>query len=242
VRADESQEALAIADEAARVMPDRAAPLVLRGRALARLGRWGEAAAALDGARGRDSRALEEPAALLAWGRALARTGRVADADGAFRALLPRAASLPAAERASAGIEAGVLFSARGAAALDESTAVLRQARRDAQDAMQALAIVALALTLDRAGERDEARAVLATAPRFDARALFADSRVRDALADAGAAHEADALAAIALEGRDAVAAREAWTRYVAGPGGAGPWADHARAHLGGARGKGGTR
>jgi hypothetical protein len=55
------------------------------------------------------------------------------------------------------------------------------------------------------------------------------DERARDALADVDALAEADALAAFALEERDPPAAREAWGRYLAGAGGKGPWADHAR-------------
>ncbi len=59
-----------------------------------------------------------------------------------------------------------------------------------------------------------------------------------DALADAGVAHEADALIAIALEPNDPAAARESWHRYVESAGGKGPWGDHARAHEGAAGAK----
>src|SRR5690349_15749949 len=68
-----AREALAIADEAEHVAPGHAAPSVLRGRALSRLGLWADALAALERARDRDPRALDDPPALLAWARVLAR-------------------------------------------------------------------------------------------------------------------------------------------------------------------------
>jgi len=228
---DEAREALALADEASLAFPDRAAPSVLRGRALARLGRWNEAAVALGLAKSRDEHALDDPAALFAWGRALGRAGRAADAEGAFRALLPRAASLPLAERGAAEIEAALLAESRGPAGLDTAIAMLRQARREAQDAMQSMAAMTLGLALDRADQRDESRLVLSGVAHGDPRAVLADARVRDVLADVSAATEGDALAAIALEASDPSAAREAWVHYLAGPGGKGPWSDHARAH-----------
>lgn len=97
---------------------------------------------------------------------------------------------------------------------------------------MQVASVVALALALDRAGQREEARAVLAERVRADVRPLLADARVTTALADAGATGESPALAALAMEAvGDAAAAREAWRKYVDGPGGKGPYADHARGH-----------
>jgi hypothetical protein len=119
----------------------------------------------------------------------------------------------------------------QGPKSVDDAVAMLRQARRDAQDALQTASVVALALALDRAGQKDEAKAVLAARVRSDVKPVLADPRVTDALADAGVAHEADALVATALEATDGAGAREAWRRYVEGGGGKGPWADHARAH-----------
>jgi hypothetical protein len=124
-----------------------------------------------------------------------------------------------------------------GPRSIDDAAAMLRQARREAQDAMQLASVVGLALALDRAGQADEARAVLAERVHADARPLLGDPRIVEALGDAGVAHEREALLAMALEPSDAPAAREAWRRYLEGAGGKGPWADHARAHeSGGAR------
>lgn len=237
---EEAREALAIGEEAATLLPDRAAPCVLRGRALARLGRWSEATEALHLAKTRDEHALDDPAALFAWGRALGRAGRAAEAEATFRALLPRTGSLPLRDRGAAELEAALLALARGPDGLDAAIAALREARRDAQDAMQAMAAMTLGLALDRADERDEARLALAAAAHADPRAVLSDGRVQSLLTDVGALQEADALAAILLESSDAEGARDAWSRYLAGPGGKGPWAAHARAHqmrrAGGAR------
>jgi tetratricopeptide (TPR) repeat protein len=225
----------AIADEADRLMPGRASASVLKGRALLRLGHAEEALAALREAKRRDERALDDPVALLAWARANARTDRLADAVRAYRAALPRASALPPSARAAASFEAGIAVMAQGPEGIDDAVAMLRQARRDAQDAMQVASLAALALALDRAGQRDEAAAVLAERSHADVKAFLGDARVTDALLDAGARHEADALLAIALEASGAQGARDAWRAYVAGAGGKGPWAAHARDRAGGA-------
>jgi tetratricopeptide (TPR) repeat protein len=220
-----------IADEADKLLPGRAAPSVLKGRALLRLGKADEARKALEEAKKRDDRALDDPVALLAWARANARTGHLDEAAKAYRGALPRTSALAASERSAASFEAGMIVMAEGARALDDAVAMLRQARREAQDAMQLASVVGLALALDRAGQAEEARAVLAERVHADARPLLGDPRVVEALGDAGVGHERDALLAIALEPSDAPAARQAWRRYLEGAGGKGPWAEHARAH-----------
>jgi tetratricopeptide (TPR) repeat protein len=228
-----AKEVPAIADEADKLLPGRAAPSVLKGRALLRLGKPVEALKALEEARARDDRALDDPVALLAWARANARTGHFEEAAQAYRAALPRTSALSTPERSAASFEAGMIVMAQGPKAIDDAVAMLRQARREAQDAMQLAAVVGLALALDRSGQKEEARAVLAERVRSDAKPVLKDPRVLDALADAGVAQEADALIATALEPNDPAGAREAWRRYVEGAGGKGPWGDHARAHEG---------
>jgi tetratricopeptide (TPR) repeat protein len=231
-------DAFALAEQADALLPNRAAPLVLKGRALARAARWTEAYDALQGARARDERALDDPQSLLAWARVLARTGRVTDAQEAYRALLPRGSALASQERGAASLEAGLLAMARGPSGLDEAVAILRQARRDAQDATQTFAVLALALALDRAGEAEEARAVLAERVHADPRPVLADPRVKEVLATAAATNEGHAAAALALEGIDGKAAKEEWKAFVAGAPAGVPWLDHAKRHDGAPQGK----
>src|SRR5579883_376338 len=169
-----AQAALDAAREADRVLPGHAAPRALEGRALAALGKYPDALAALSDARSRDARALDDPPALLAWARALARTGRTPEAAEAYRALLPRATALPGGQRAAAEIEAGIVSMARGPDRLDEATAALREAIRDAQNDAQAVAVLALALALDRRGDAREARALLDERARGDPRDVVA--------------------------------------------------------------------
>lgn len=225
-----AKDVLAIAEGADKLLPGRAAPKVLEGRAYLRLGKPNEALAALAEAKKRDDRALDDPVALLAWARANARTNHIDQAVQAYRAALPRTSAL-SPDRSAASFEAGMIVMAQGPKGVDDAVAMLRQARRDAQDAMQLASVVALALALDRAGQRDEARAVLAERVHEGAKAVLGDPRVADALADAGVAHEKDALLGLALESTDPAGAREAWRRFVDGPGGKGPWAEHARQH-----------
>ena len=226
-----AREVPAIADEADKLLPGRAAPSVLKGRALLRLGKASEALAVLKEARTRDDRALDDPVALLAWARANARTGHSEEAAQAYRAALPRTSALAAAERSAASFEAGMVVMSQGPKAIDDAVAMLRQARREAQDSMQTASVVALALALDRSGQKEEAKAVLAERVRPDAKPVLADPRVTEALADAGVSHESDALLATALESTDPSAARDVWHRYLEGAGGKSPWSDHARTH-----------
>jgi tetratricopeptide (TPR) repeat protein len=218
----------AIADEADKLLPGRAAPSVLKGRALLRLGKAEEALAALGEARKRDERALDDPLAGLVWARANARTGHPAEAVKAYRAALPRMSSASPQERAAAAFEAGMAVMGQPSA-IDDAIAMFRQARRDAQEALAGASVLALALALDRAGQSDEARAVLADV-HADTAAIVADPRVALALADAGCTAEADAL--IAIVSGDA----SAWRRVADAKG---AWAEHARTRAESGRKKG---
>lgn len=232
----QAQSILAIADEADKLVPRRAAPWVLKGRALLRLGQAPEALAALKEAKSRDERCLDDAVALLAWARANARSGNLEEAARAFRAALPRGPALPLHERGAAAFEAGMTLMALGPATLDDAVAMLRQARRDAQDELLVAAVVAQALALDRAGQTDDARAVLVERIHVDPRPVLGHPQVREALADAGASAELEALEALALEAFDPAASRDAWRRYADAGGGDGrPWVRHARAHEAGA-------
>jgi tetratricopeptide (TPR) repeat protein len=224
-----AQAALESARGAEAVLPGHAAPLVLQGRALVALGKLDEAMRVLERGREREPGALDDPLALLAYARVLARTGKALDAAEAYRALLPRASALSASERAAAQIEAGLVAMARGSAGLDEAAGSLREAVREAQDDTQMVAVLALAVALDRRGDLDEAQALLAERLHGDPRTALASARTRDVVAVAPA--ESDALAGLALETSDPVGARDAWQRYVdAAPGG--PWAAQARTHI----------
>jgi tetratricopeptide (TPR) repeat protein len=221
--------ALDAAREADVVLPGHAAPRVLEGRALAILGEFDEALLALGEGKSRDPRSLDDPPALLAWARALARTGRRDAAAEAYRALLPRSTALPTSERVCAEVEAGLVAMARGTAGLDEAAAALREAVREAQDEARAVAVLALALVLDRRGDAEEAQSLLGERAHGDPRDAIASLRARELLAVAPA--DTHALAALALETTDTAGAKQEWQQALdAAPGGA--WAAHARAHL----------
>ena len=164
-------------------------------------------------------------------GPLLARTGRGEEAAEAYRALLPRTTALPSAERASAEIEAGLVAMDRGPGRLDEAAAALREAIREAQNEAHAVAVLALALALDRRGNGGEGRALLEERAHGDPREALSSARAKELLAVAPG--EAPALEAIGLEAAGSAVARDAWPLVVdAGP--SGPWAAHARAHLAG--------
>lgn len=222
-------DALRQADEAESVMGGHAAPLVLKGRALAKLARFTEAYAAFTEAKRREARALDDPAALLAFARSAARAGHSPEALAAFRSLLPRADALSSNERAPAYVEAAMQAMNAGPASLEDAVAMLRQARREATDALQPVATLALALALDRGGSRDEARAVLDDRARAAARTIARDTMVTTLLGPL--AFEAQAMAAIGLEGNDAAGSQAAWQAFAAA-GTNSPWLDHGKGHL----------
>jgi tetratricopeptide (TPR) repeat protein len=224
-----AEAALVAAREAESVLGGHAAPCVLQGRALVALGRFAEGLAAFSAGKARDPRALDDPPALLAWARALARTGRLDDAADAYRALLPRSSALSTTGRVSAEVEAGLVAMARGESGLDEAAAALREALREAQDEAQSVAVLALALALDRGGSVQEARALLADRAHGDPRDTLASVRATELLAVA--AGETHALAALALETSDAAGAREQWQRALDETP-EGPWAGYAKTHL----------
>jgi tetratricopeptide (TPR) repeat protein len=227
-------EALALADAADKARPGHAAPRMVAGRALERLGRHDAALAAFREGVARDGRALDDPHALFAYARALAATGEAEAARGAYRALLPRTTQLSWADRVEAELEAGLLALAAGPAALDEATSIFREALLSAQDAAHAIAAFGLALALDRSGAVEEARAVVRERTQGDPRPLFRGARVRDLLKRAPKG-EVDALLAIALELRDVPGAREAWRRAAEHMGSSSVWYEHARARASGA-------
>jgi tetratricopeptide (TPR) repeat protein len=241
-----SPEVLTLVDSAIQLRPQRAPGHALRGRALVRLARYPEAVAAFEAAKKRDDRALDEPRALFAFAHALARTGRLSDALVAFRTLLPRAARLEAAERGAAYVEAGLLLLRGGPSQLDDAIAVLREARRQAQDAVHSAALLGLALALERAGEHEQARALLAEPSKLPKRleSALAEPRAREVLAvgEPGIEHllvgalleEADPARAVAAyrAGLEKSAAGAASAPRPGGQPAKGPWDEHTRKRI----------
>jgi len=225
-----------IADDADKLVAGKAAPLVLKGRALGQLGDYAGAYAALVEAKKRDDRALDDPHALYVWARALSRTGHPAEALEAYRTLLPRASALTLAMRSSAAIDAGMIAMASGAKGLDDATAILREATREAQDAPRTIAALTLALALDRGGDHDAARGVLDNQVHADPKPLLDAASSKELLGPAGIG-EVPALEALAVASWDPETARADWKAYLEkAP--KGVWADHARASLASVGGK----
>ncbi|MFO0677708.1 MAG: hypothetical protein U0169_14325 [Polyangiaceae bacterium] len=219
---------LALVDEAEAESPGHAATSVLRGRALESLGRHADAVRALTDARTKDPRSTDDAPALLAFARSLAAVGKAKEARDEYRALLPRASSLPASERAAACLEAGMLAMDAGPSGLDEAEAAFRQALRVGWTGIDTVATYALALVLDRAGRRDEIPALLETRKDVDPRRALADANAATALGPL-VAREFEALVAVAS--RDRAASSRAWKAYAADGGARSPWAAHAKEH-----------
>jgi len=196
-----ANEASQLADRAEHALPGRAAPMLLKGRAAATLGKYSDALDALREAKKRDDHALDDPQALLAFGRAAARTSHPEEARAAYRMLLPRASALAPSERGVAYDEAGMIALAAGPTASAEAVAIFRQAERDSQDIAQIVAVLGLALALDRSGEHGEAKAVLAERIHGDPMPLLKSAVAQGVIGPGTGDDQIEALAAIGRGG-----------------------------------------
>ena len=143
-------------------------------------------------------------------------------------------------DRGVAYDEAGMAARSSGPKGLCDAIATFRQGERDSQDVAQTVAVLGLALALDRAGQKDEAKAVLAERIHGDTRPLVKNALATGVLGVGTGDTEADALAAIGLEASDMTAARETWKKYAEHA--PAVWADHARAKASATAPKRGTR
>jgi tetratricopeptide (TPR) repeat protein len=209
----------AIASEADELMPGHAAPWVLRGRASVALAAFERAESELERALMLSPRALEDPPSLRAFARALGRSGKRDRALAAYRLLCPRLSlAFAAEERGAILIEAAEVALGLGPAALDDAIAFLEEARSLSVRDLRPVVLAELVLAFERRSlprEAESARAAFMETA-FDPRAL--ESR-----------GEVDAAAASVLASTDVHEARERWEHYLAGEGGSGPWAAHAR-------------
>jgi tetratricopeptide (TPR) repeat protein len=245
--------ALEAARAAERAAPGHAAPRVLEGRALLAEDKPADAFRSFQQALKLSRRALRAPGALHALAVSALRSGHTAESLRAYRALVPRASLLDAAERQRAYVEAAELVMAQGPKSLDEAIGYLTEARRRrSPPGFGDYVSAALALALDRQGRGEEARGVAAeaggpwrlmsrldendkTKPGGDGRA--APSARKKALPSSGPVlppGELSAMVAILAEREDPALAREQWRAFLASAAGKGPWAAHAKQHLAG--------
>ena len=117
-----AREAAVLADQ---VLPGKAAPWVVIGRANVRLGDFPQALDDFQKARSIDPRSIEEPSSLHALAIAQSKAGKSDDAMGTYRILVPRLALLPDTDdRVAVLLEAASMASSRGPSGLAEATAL----------------------------------------------------------------------------------------------------------------------
>lgn len=230
--------ALDHAQKADDLTPNQPGPFVLRGLAYSRWGKPKDAAAAFDKAKSLNPRALDDATVLDDYGASLVRLGKLDEARRAYRALLPRVTGptgmcgvqTQCAAASLAYLTAGVVAMDEGATGLEESIAILREARSKSDGELKRVATFALALALDRRGEADQAREIASDMAK--ARGVPAEIPPEITVRFPGL-EEAHAIRAIGLETTDATAAVEAWKQYLAGGGDKRAWAAHAKSKLG---------
>ena len=238
-----SLEAALAADKA---LPGRAAPSVLAGQALVRLGRYKDAWQSFERAQARAKRALEAPAALHDLALAAELSGQHEQAREAYRALVARAFLLEEGlRRQRIYVEAAMLMMGAGPDGLNEAIGYLSEARRRGlPPGFSPYVLGALALALDRQGHPDEARGVAGEAGGPWALAEAAEpeegasegARKQSSPSSAQTPYlpdgEIHAMIAILAERGDPALAREKWQAFLASAGGRGRWAEHARKKL----------
>lgn len=219
--AGDPRAALALAEEASELVPDRAAPRVLVARARLALGDFAEAARGFAAAEELDAGALRAPMDLLAAARAAASTGDFSTALRRYRRLVPRASLLADdAERQRALLEAALVAQAVSPELLGEARAYAAEVRRQGSLYYADLARAVLALALDREGRFPEAVAVAA---ELDGVGLLEWLFERDASPRGRPGEvvpvwpdvERDALVAVVAEPIDPSLAAQAWEEYL---------------------------
>jgi hypothetical protein len=249
-------ETLELAREAISVLPRETLGPLLEGRALLRLGRAREAWQRLSPLVLASAPALDDASSLHDVARAALLSGALDDAQRLYRLLMPRSVVLGSEMiRRTATIEAAGLALARGPADLEDALAYLGEARASPAPGDRDLVLGLLALSLDRAGRREQARAVAreASGPYQLETLLSPADRARVAAPELPVSEnappplaegrpllpEGELHAAIAMlaEGRDAGLRRAHLAAFLASAGGKGSWAEHARRALEGGRG-----
>lgn len=221
------QEAYDAATKADELLPGRAAPLVVQGRALSALARPAEAVAQLKKAKSIDPSSVEHPATLYAFAMSQRDIQDRAGAAESFRLLVTRVSLLPATQRSQALFEAASQVLALGGVdAANEAIAILRNAIQSAPQSIRPLLEGHLALALDRRGNKAEADSMALSAHRGGILATWlinAHPELLRALPE-----ERLALTAKMREVSDATAALAVWESAAAAVP-TGPWAAHAR-------------
>jgi tetratricopeptide (TPR) repeat protein len=231
--------AIGFADKAEKLTPGFAGSWVVRGEANARWGKSNDAATAFEKAKAIDPRALDDAETLDDYGMVLVRLGKPDEARVVYRALLPRVSgsqglcgARPECDAAGlAYLTAGALALELGPKGLDESIAILREARAksEAMRDVRRIASLALALALDRRGDVDQAKDLASDVAKTKGVPTEINSEVRARLL---APEEGIAMRAIGLEAIDPAAALDAWKSYLAQGGDKRVWAAHAKEHI----------
>lgn len=229
--------ALDLAQKADDLTPNQPGPSVARGLAYARWGKPKDAAASFEKAKSLHARALDDATVLDDYGSVLVRLGKLEDARRAYRALLPRVTGptgmcgvqTQCAAASLAYLTAGVLAMDEGTTGLEESVAILREARGKSDGELKRVATFALALALDRRGEGEQAREIASDMAKT--RGVPTEIPPEITVRFPGL-EEGHAIRAIGLESTDPPAAAEAWKAYLSGGGDKRAWANHAKAHL----------
>ncbi len=246
-------DALAAAQEVLKAEPEHRVALLLEGRALLRLGRNAEAWQRL--ARFASAGALDDAPSLYDVARAAVEAGELERAYLAYRALLPRALLLGSGDaRRVAYMEAASVAMARGPQGLEEAQSYLEEAGRVPLPGDRDLLLGLGALLLERSGHPERARGLVREAPGpWDLERLLS-SRERARLDSADGLEtkpeqplktpprmprvrlpdgELHAVIALVATGRDRELALAQQRAFLAGPGGAGPYAELVKRALG---------
>ncbi len=208
--------ALEAAVKAGTAWPGHAGSLLVEGRALLLLGKPKDALERFERAKQIDKLSVEEPRTMRAHARAFIESGDVASGAALYRVLVPRASLLPDRLRASVLLEAAYASMTEagkqpGKLSLVEALAFAGEARALDHASLGPDVLLALALVHDRAGEQEQAQALLR-----EAKGLVVSSPSNKLLTESLVAEKADtvALSALGLELDSPAEAQKLWASY----------------------------
>jgi tetratricopeptide (TPR) repeat protein len=221
-----AREAALLADQ---VLPGKAAPWVIIGRADVHLRDFTRAVEDFQKAKAIDPRSAEDPTALHDLAVALRMTGKPKIALETYRVLVPRLGLIPSTDaRVLILLEAASLAMSTGKEGIDESISFLSEARSLPLSQHDALVLALFGLALDRSGLTQESSAIADEMDRSGASSRIASS-APSSFSFLAASSDGLALIAFALERSDPPRAAEMWERY-ANTQPAPTYAEHAKA------------
>jgi hypothetical protein len=203
---------VALADDALALLPARGAPHAMKGRAYVATGRLDEALSSFGAAERSEPDSVAHGRTLREFARALLLADKTDAARPRYLRLATELDGFTVAERAGIQIEAGLVMATTDPIDSESALSFFVRAQEDSDFEMASAAAFFERLVRSRRKDFEPPRP--RPGPEPDPRAVFAPERLGLLFGPVGQ-RESLAASALALESRDAAAARALWQEYV---------------------------